>query len=128
MDLISKDPGTIALIFMHCSCELALPFGMMQKKWRILWRPLLIPLDKTKYVVKVIGHLRNFCINERLLESGDSVDPVVGANVTGRGTFQETSASLAEYEAVLEDLPGFSSNREQTVKRIESLGLERVNL
>jgi hypothetical protein len=63
-----------------------------------------------------------------LLESGDSVDPVVEANVTGRGTFQDTSASLAEYEAVLEELPGFSGNREQMVKRIESRGLERVNL
>jgi hypothetical protein len=56
----------------------------------------------------VIGRLHSFYNNERLLESGDSVDPVVEANVTGRGMFQETSASLAEYEAVLEDLPGFS--------------------
>jgi hypothetical protein len=42
--------------------------------------------------------------------------------------FQEASASLAEYEAVLEDFSGFSGNREQMVKRIESLGLERINL
>jgi DDE superfamily endonuclease len=46
-------------------------FGMMQKKWGILWCPLHIPLDKTKYVVKVIGRLHNFCI------MNDCLNPVI---------------------------------------------------
>jgi hypothetical protein len=45
-------------------------FGMMQKKWGILWRPLVVPFKKIKYIVEVIGCLHNYCIKERLLESG----------------------------------------------------------
>jgi hypothetical protein len=103
-------------------------FGMMQKKWGILWHPLLVPLDKTKYIIEVIARLHNFCINERLLEAGDEIDPVTEANITGRGTFEESAAMLAEYEAVLEDLPGYSGNREHMVKHIKKLGLARVTL
>jgi hypothetical protein len=100
-------------------------FGMMQCKWGILWRPLIVPLGKIKYIVEVIARLHNFCIDERILETeGGNVDLVVEANVTGRGTFEDSSEALAEYEAIFEDLPGYySGNREQMVRRIEQLRL-----
>jgi hypothetical protein len=62
-----------------------------------------VPLDKTKYIVEVIACLNNFCINERLLEAGEEIDPVIEANITGHRTFEESAAMLAEYEAVLEE-------------------------
>jgi hypothetical protein len=70
--------------------------------------------------------LHNFCINERILESDEHVDPVVEANGMGRGVFEEALVQLAKYEAVLEDLPGFSGNREQMAMRIEGLGLQQT--
>jgi hypothetical protein len=76
----------------------------------------------------VIAHLHNYCINERILETGGAIDPVVDANITGHGTFEEASQQLAEYEAVLEDILSFSGNREHVVKRIEQLGLEKIYL
>jgi hypothetical protein len=75
----------------------------------------------------MIAHLHNYCINERILETGGAIDPFVEAN-TGRGTFEEASQQLAEYEAVLQDIPGFSGNREHMVKHIEQLGLESIYL
>jgi hypothetical protein len=54
---------------------------MMQKKWGTLWHPLLVPLEKTKYMVEVIARLHNYCINERLLIEADNhnLDPVLEA-------------------------------------------------
>jgi hypothetical protein len=76
----------------------------------------------------VIACLHNYCINERSLETSGEIDPVVEANITGRGTFEEASQQLAEYEAVLEDIPSFSGNREHMVKCIEQLGFEHIYL
>jgi DDE superfamily endonuclease len=103
-------------------------FGMMQKKWGILWRPLVVPLEKIKYIVEVIARLHNYCIDERLLETGGTVDLVVEANITGHGTFEEALEQLAQYKAILENLPSFSGNREQMVQRIVNLGLEHSHL
>jgi DDE superfamily endonuclease len=103
-------------------------FGMMQKKWGILWRPLVVPLEKIKYIVEVIARLHNYCIDKRLLETGGTVDPVVEANITGCGMFEEASEQLAQYEALRENLPSFSGNREQMVQYTVNLGLERSRL
>jgi hypothetical protein len=108
--------------------RIEMAFGMMQRKWGILWRPMVVPIEKIKYIIEVIAHLHNCCINECIIESKSSVDPVVEANVSGRGTFEDASEKLAEYKAVLEDSPGLSYQRDQMVMRIESLGLERVTL
>jgi DDE superfamily endonuclease len=113
---------------LHIRIKMA--FGMMQRKWGMLWRPLIVPLGKIKYIVEVIAWLHNFCIlDERILErGGGNIDPVVEVNVTGKGTFEDLSEALAEYKAILEDLPGYSGNREQMVRRIEQQGLTRINL
>jgi hypothetical protein len=83
--------------------RIEMAFGMMTRKWGIYWRPLLVGLDKIKYIVEVVARLHNFCIDERILEPGKSCDPVVEANVTGREIF--TAEALAKYEALAESLP-----------------------
>jgi DDE superfamily endonuclease len=109
--------------------RIKMAFSMMQCKWVILWRPLIVPLGKIKYIVEVIARLHNFCIDERKLErGGGNVNPVIEANVAGRGTFEDLSEALAKFEAILEDLPGYSGNREQMVRCIEQLGLTRIDL
>jgi DDE superfamily endonuclease len=109
--------------------QIEMAFGMMTRKWGIYWRPLLIGLDKIKYVVESVARLHNFCINERILESGDNaIDPVAEANVTSREIFQDTAEAMAEYAALTEDLPGISAMHADMVNRIKYLGLSRSKL
>jgi DDE superfamily endonuclease len=109
--------------------KIEMAFGMMTRKWGLYWRPLLIGLGKIKYVVEVIAHLHNYCINERILQGGDTpINPILEANVTGREMFQGTAKALAKYEAIAKDLPGVSANRVDMTKRIERLGLSRTKL
>jgi hypothetical protein len=101
----------------------------MTRKWGIYWRPLLIGLDKIKLLVEVVARLHNFCINERIEESGgELVVPVLEANIVGREIFQETAEALAEYEALAKELPGYSGNRSDMAKWREILGLSRTKL
>jgi hypothetical protein len=98
-------------------------FGLMTRKWGIYWRPLLVGLDCVRYIIEVVGRLHNFCINERILETGDSLfDPVAEANVTGHEMFQEMAEKLAKYEALAKALPGQSGRREDMVQWILHLG------
>jgi hypothetical protein len=86
-------------------------------------------LDKIKYVVESVARLHNFCINKRILESGnDAIDPVAEANVTGREIFQDTAEARAEYEALAKDLPGISAMRADMANCIKYLGLSRTKL
>jgi hypothetical protein len=103
------------------SIRIEMAFGMMQRKRGILWRPVVVPIEKIKYIIEVIARLHNYCINE------SSVDPVVEANVSGRGTFEDASEKPVEYKAVLGDSPGFSFQRNQMVMRIESLSYIPIN-
>jgi hypothetical protein len=104
-------------------------FGMMTKKWGLLWRPLLVNMYRINSIVQVIGRLHNYCIKERLLESGHvPIDPVAEAKVVGRETLQQTAHRLAEYEALVEKLLGFSANRHAMANRVEQLGLKRTRL
>jgi hypothetical protein len=106
--------------------RIEMAFGMMTRKWGLYWRPLLVGLDKIKYVVEVVARLHNFCTNERILEGAEdnpAINPVVEANVPGQEIFQETAEALAEYEALAKDLPGISANRTDMRRSIEILGL-----
>jgi DDE superfamily endonuclease len=93
--------------------RIEMAFGMLTRKWGLYWRPLLVGLDKIKYVVEVVARLHNFCINERILEGGGdnpTINLVVEANILGRESFQEWLRPWAEYEALAKDLPGTSAN------------------
>jgi hypothetical protein len=98
-------------------------FGMMTRKWGMYRRPLLVGLDKIKFIVKVVGRLHNFCINKRIGETETGCNPVVESNVTGRERFQEMAEALAVYEAIAESLPGLSRCRDMMTEFIQSLSL-----
>jgi hypothetical protein len=108
--------------------RIEMAFGMMTHKWGIYWHPLLVGLDKIKYIVEVDGRLHNFCINERIGEVGPGCDPVVEANVQGREIYQDMAEALAEYKALPDSLPEHSGNREDMSWHIESMGLSRRKL
>jgi hypothetical protein len=108
-------------------------FGMMTKKWGILWQPLTIALPKIHFLVECIGRLHNFVITERVLLARTcglyNVDPVAEAHIEMRGTFKKTLQELlAELEALSDEFPGFSGKREAMVKSIQRLGLHRSKL
>jgi hypothetical protein len=108
--------------------RIEIAFGMMTRKWGMYWRPLLVGLDKIKFIVEVVGRLHNFCINKRIGETETGCNPVVESNVTCRERFQETAEALAEYEAITELLPGLSGCQDTMTERIQSLGLTRKKL
>ena len=104
-------------------------FGLMTKKWGILWRSLIINMRNTKYLAYAIALLHNYCINERIEDpTGGHPDPLVEARINDRGQEYHVSQASAELEAASKSFNAFSVNREQMVCRIENLGLERVRL
>ena len=50
--------------------RIEMAFGLMTRKWGILQRPLQVPLKKVGKVIIAIGKLHNFCIDERICETG----------------------------------------------------------
>lgn len=108
-------------------------FGLMTKKWGILWRPVIVDIQKIKYLAIAIACIHNFCINERVLDpEAGHPDPAIEARIFGRTQCIEDialAAAAAEIEAGGEhEFNGWSANREQMVQTIENLGLERVQL
>jgi hypothetical protein len=104
-------------------------FGLMTKKWGILWRPLNIHISNVKYLALAIAMMHNYCINERInAPAGGHPNPAVLANIRDRGQDNFVSEATAELEAASNSVNGWSVNREQMVIRIENLGLERIRL
>jgi hypothetical protein len=59
----------------QCRIHIEMAFGMMQMKLGILQRPLGAKLKNVRWLLIAVVRLRNFCINERLLEAKEN-DPV----------------------------------------------------
>ena len=109
--------------------RIEMAFGLMTKKWGILWRPVTADIKKLKYLAVAIAHLHNYCINERIIDSENAhPDPAVEARVVGRVNDHVISEAAAELEAASNEFNGMSFNREQMALVIENLGLERVQL
>jgi hypothetical protein len=84
--------------------RIEMAFAMMTRKWGIYWRPLLIGLDKIKYIVEVVGRLHNYCINERI-DGGPKhlliVGPFVDADLEPMGMHMHRAINELGYSAHL---------------------------
>ena len=104
-------------------------FGLMTKKWGILWRPLTVKFENIKFLAVAIAQLHNFCINERIKSSeAENTDPAVEASILGRAIDQGIAEAAAEVEAASNAFNGWSGICEQMALVIQNLGLERVQL
>jgi hypothetical protein len=105
-------------------------FGLMTKKWGILWRPLTVKFENIKYLALAIEQLHNFCINERIESSeGEHTDPALEATILGQAIdHQGIAEAAAEVEAASNDFNGWSGLREQMAQVIQNHGLETVQL
>ena len=102
-------------------------FGLMVKRWGILSQPLTIKMQKVKLLICCIGCLHNFCIDEQLIQKGN----------TGIYSPKNTTLSLeevllceraADYEGrelMVNCEAPYSNNRERVVAVIESYGYMR---
>jgi DDE superfamily endonuclease len=110
----------------QCRIRIEMAFGMMYRKWGILWRPLSIDIGSVRILALAIAMLHNYCINERIrLSRNLNVDPVADDGIIGRGGDHEAYfVEDAEVQA-LECFPGHSTIREKMAEYIEELGLER---
>jgi len=108
----------------QCRIRIEMAFGLMTKKWGILWKPLHIKVNHVKTLALAISRLHNFTINERIRLNGTR-DPASEQGVTGREEDVHVAATAAEVEATQANLPAFSELREMMVERVEALGLTR---
>lgn len=106
--------------------RIEMAFGLMTKKFGILWRPVVIGVDKVKTLALCIAMLHNFAINERI-RLDESQDPATEQGVHGRQFDDDRAEAAAEVEAEENGFPGWSELREEMTKRIQQLGLKRLN-
>lgn len=103
--------------------RIEMAFGLMVKKWGILSRPISIKLKNVKYLITAIAQLHNFCINERVKE-GETVAcnaRDVELNIYDRALREEAAA----IEAISDEFPGWSLNRERMADKINAMHLTR---
>jgi hypothetical protein len=104
-------------------------FGLMTRKWGILWRPITVKMAELKFLAIAIAQLHNYCINERIgYSEAEHPDPALEARILGRTQDVGIAEAAAEVEAASHDFNGWWGNREQMAQRIQNLGLERVRL
>lgn len=105
--------------------RIEMAFGLMVKKWGILSRPLSISMHNIKGLILAIARLHNFCINERLglnlSASGVSNDVEFG--IQERSLREESS--FTQFEAMSDEFPGWSLNRNRMVRNLASLQMTR---
>ena len=106
--------------------RIEMAFGMMRMKWGILSRAVGASLGHVKYLITAIAQLHNFCINERLLEaeSQGRVSLPVQHSDNALGIYEHAlREQAASIEAVSDEFPGWSLNRERMATRIEKWAL-----
>jgi len=106
-------------------------FGLVQIKWGILQRPLGCNLNNLKWMAQCLARLHNFTVNERLAAKED---PVAEARAQVEGD-QATCHPTVPHDKNGNPIninrlftgthDGCSHLREDMVRRVESLGLER---
>jgi len=97
-------------------------FGLMTKKWGVLWKPLVVDIRKVKSVAMCVARLHNYCINERMRIAG-VLDPAVEQGIPDRGENIAVAATAAELEYEDRGFPGWSELREEMAKRVQYLNL-----
>jgi hypothetical protein len=125
-DKNNKDFDNFNFYASQLRIRIEMAFGMMYKKWGILWRPLQVDMDRLKLVALTIAMLHNYCINERL-RLGEW-DPCKRDNIFARGdsSIEETLSEVdAEKQSVNLPILGLSVVRGAMVNRIKILGLTR---
>ena len=102
-------------------------FGLMVKRWGILSRPLTIKMQKVKLLICCIGCLHNFCIDERLLQSGSTgiYSPKNTALSPEEVLLHERAADYEGMELTVNCEAPYSNNRERVVSVIEAYGYTR---
>jgi hypothetical protein len=104
--------------------RIEMAFGMMYRKWGILWRPVQVKVEKIRVLAVAIAMLHNYCINERVRQKL-SVDPAVDDGVSTREAHVDESEHDASRQYTGLSFPNWSVIRENMVDVIASLRLER---
>eukprot|EP00903_Cladosiphon_okamuranus_P007965 g7688.t1 len=68
-----------AFNFYHSQCRMAIEqtFGIMVRRWGILWRPIEVGLKKFEHVVNAVVRMHNFCRNRKIQIPTQNVGSVV---------------------------------------------------
>lgn len=104
--------------------RIEMAFGLMTRKFGILWRELTVDIRRVKVVAMCVAKLHNYCINERMRMQGIP-DPCAEQGISGRGDMEATSEAAAEVEYDERGFPGWSELREEMALRVKYLGLTR---
>lgn len=112
----------------QCRIRIEMAFGLMQMKWGILWRPMRVNLENTKFVIQAIARLHNFVIDERILNNEEP--EIVPSGRIYRRTEDDRRTEEPEVDkrreaAKRKHLKGVSIIRDTMVERVVDLGLKR---
>ena len=104
----------------QCRIRIEMTFGRFTNKWRIFRRPLELKLDNIGPVFLCATRLHNFCINEKILEEGDTVLVACVADGQAGNVLQYVPSTL-EVTAV----KGNSMMRDYLVNKLKSNNIRR---
>jgi DDE superfamily endonuclease len=124
-DRKNKDYDNFNFYASQLRIRIEMAFGLMYKKWGILWRPVQVKMERVKILALTIATLHNYCIDERI-RLHESDDPARRDTITGRG-LNESYYESVDVSLQRQSLPvfGMSMIRESMVNRIKILGLIR---
>jgi hypothetical protein len=116
----------------QCRIRIEMAFGLLKSKWLILNSPVRCPVGKLKLLVKALGRLHNFCINERTEECLSTAEQEVSNFIPSTPHLLDgTPIEATDVEQKMVDtatpsyLKGMSAVREMMVNNVEKMGLER---
>jgi len=108
----------------QCRIHIEMAFGLLTRRWGLLWRELSIDIRNVKVVALCLARMHNYCIDERI-RIAQVTDPATEQGINGRLEDSAVAEAAAEVEAEIESFFGWSELREEMAKRIECLNLKR---
>ena len=100
-------------------------FGLLQTKWCVLNRPLLVNLSTVAKVIETCARLHNFCLREDFNAGVDLDDETVLNEIIRTQTDSPLGWGYLPVVERLRQIPGTSLIRDVIIDRIGQLGLRR---
>jgi hypothetical protein len=118
-----KDAFNFFLLQQRIRIEMA--FGLLQTKWCVLNRPLLVNLSTAAKVIETCARLHNFCLREDFNAGVDLDDETVLNEIIRTQTDSPLGWGYLPFVERLRQIPGTSLIRDVIIDRIGQLGLRR---
>jgi hypothetical protein len=131
---LRRDNDNFNFFLSQLRIRIEMAFGLMTRKWGILQRPLTNSLSSIKHIILCIARLHNFCIDERLGTTTTSTTSTTTTTTINNYSDALPTSILAEmseaaqaehHEILSEEYAGWSHARDEIVRAVKLLGLQR---